>query len=135
MRLGIIGMGIMGCNYARMIADGLVRNVELAAVTRITPERKEKLKDVFAKEVFIYESAEELFAAVRKKEIILDAVHGKSELFVQGSEGSKSLMLANAMYLSSWKRQMVKIPENAEEELAFEETFEEMMRKKLYVLK
>lgn len=74
MRLGIIGMGIMGCNYARMIADGLVQDVEIAAVTRITPERKEKLKDVFEKEVPVYESAEALFEAVRKKELLLDAV-------------------------------------------------------------
>ena len=38
-----------------------------------------------------------------------NAVNNQTELFVEGSEGSKSLMLANAMYLSSWKKQMVKL--------------------------
>ena len=74
MRLAIIGMGIMGCNYARMIADGKVQGIEIAAVTRITPKRKEGLKDIFEKGVPIYPSAEELFGAVRKKELKVDAV-------------------------------------------------------------
>ena len=60
-----------------------------------------------------------------------DAIDGKAELFVEGAEGSKSLMLANAMYLSSWTRQMVKIPQNFEEELAFEDAYEEEFAKKV----
>ena len=60
-----------------------------------------------------------------------NAVNNHTELFVEGSEGSKSLMLANAMYLSSWKKQMVKLPQNLEEELAFEKTYEEEFFKKL----
>ena len=64
----------MGCNYARMIADGKVQGIEIAAVTRITPKRKEGLKDIFEKGVPIYPSAEELFGAVRKKELKVDAV-------------------------------------------------------------
>ena len=60
-----------------------------------------------------------------------DAVDGKAELFVAGTEGTKSLMLANAMYLSSWKKQMVKLPENLEEEIAFETEYEEEFAKKV----
>ncbi len=61
-----------------------------------------------------------------------DAVEGKAELFVEGTEGSKSLMIANAMYLSSWKKQMVKIPQNLKEEIAFEQEYEtELVKKSL----
>ena len=60
-----------------------------------------------------------------------DAIEGKEKLFVEGAEGSKSLMLANAMYLSSWKKQMVKIPQNLEEEIAFETEYEAELNKKI----
>ena len=59
-----------------------------------------------------------------------DTVGGRDELFVDGAEGSKSLLLANAMYLSSWKKQMIKLPENLEEEIKFEQEYEEMFLKK-----
>ena len=59
-----------------------------------------------------------------------DAVHGEAELFVPGTERSKSLMLANAMYLSSWQKRMVELPESLDEELIFEDAFEEEFRKK-----
>jgi hypothetical protein len=40
-------------------------------------------------------------------------------------------MLANAMYLSSWKKQMVDIPKTKEEELDFEKEYEmEFFKKK-----
>ena len=59
-----------------------------------------------------------------------DAVDGKTKIFVEGAEGSKSLMLANAMYLSSWKKQMVNIPKTKEEELNFEKEYEAEFFKK-----
>ena len=96
MKLAIIGMGIMGCNYAKMISKGLTQGIEITAVTRITEERKEALREIFDK----------------------------------GAEGSKSLLLANAMYLSSWKKQMVEIPQTIEEELAFEAEYEEAYKVK-----
>lgn len=74
MRLAIIGMGIMGSKYARMIHDQLRQDIEIVAVTRISPERKELLKDIFEQGVPIYESADALFEAVRKKELLVDAV-------------------------------------------------------------
>lgn len=37
-RLAIIGMGNMGCQYAGTILDGAVSQVELVAITRIKPE-------------------------------------------------------------------------------------------------
>ena len=73
-RLAIIGMGVMGCRYAQMIHSGQLSGIELAAVTRITPERKEQLKDIFTKDVPIYSSASELFDDVRTENLKLDAV-------------------------------------------------------------
>ena len=49
-----------------------------------------------------------------------------------GSEGRKSLLISNAIYLSSWEKRMIPIPEpDSQEELAFEEIFEQWMEKKL----
>ena len=46
MKLAIIGMGIMGCRYAKMISEGLVKNIEITAVTRISEERKQRYKEL-----------------------------------------------------------------------------------------
>ena len=73
-QLAIIGMGVMGCKYAQMIHSGQVSGIEIAAVTRITPERKEQLKDIFVQDIPIYNSAADLFKNVREGKIKLDAV-------------------------------------------------------------
>jgi hypothetical protein len=50
---------------------------------------------------------------------------------VPGSEGRKSLLLSNAIYLSSWEEKMIDIPETgSKEELEFEKRFEDELRKK-----
>ena len=50
---------------------------------------------------------------------------------VPGSEGRKSLLLSNAIYLSSWEKKMIDIPETgSKEELEFEKKFEDELRKK-----
>ena len=61
-----------------------------------------------------------------------DTVEEKAKLYVEGAQGGKSLMLANAMYLSSWKNQMINIPQNLEEEIAFEKEYEAKLNKKRY---
>lgn len=61
----------------------------------------------------------------------INAVAGKEPLLVEGVEGSKSLTLANAMYLSSWKKQMVDLPVTEEEMYAFETEFEKELEKKI----
>lgn len=73
-RVGIIGMGNMGSGYARMIYNGFVPGMEIGAVTRIKPERLEKLPELTENNVPIYSSAEELFAAVEGGSLTLDAV-------------------------------------------------------------
>jgi len=73
-KLAIIGMGNMGSGYAKMILSGQISDVELAAVTRIKPERLAQLPGITELNIPIYQSAEELFAAVREGSLKLDAV-------------------------------------------------------------
>ncbi len=73
-KIGIIGMGIMGCKYARMITSGQIKGAELVAVTRVREERKEEYSDVFENEIQIYPSADALFDAVEQKKLFVDAV-------------------------------------------------------------
>ena len=74
MKLAIIGMGIMGCRYAKMISSGVVKNIEITAVTRITEERKQELKEIFESGTVIFQTADELFEAIETKQITVDAV-------------------------------------------------------------
>lgn len=74
MKTVIIGMGNMGSKYARLILEHKAGNMELAAVTRIRPERMELLKDVFPEDLKVYQSAEELYAGYDRGEFDADAV-------------------------------------------------------------
>lgn len=74
MKIAIIGMGNMGSKYARLILEGKAGCMEIAAVTRIRPERMEFLRDVFPENLKIYQSAEELYAGYDRKEFDADAV-------------------------------------------------------------
>ena len=59
------------------------------------------------------------------------AVQEGSPLIAPGEEGRKSLLLSNAVYLSSWTGKMISIPkEGSEEEKIFEEEFEKEWRKR-----
>lgn len=73
-KLAIIGMGNMGCQYARMILDGAVSGVEIAAITRIKPERLQKLQEIAERSIPIYPSAAELFEDVRTGKLVADGV-------------------------------------------------------------
>lgn len=73
-KLGIIGMGNMGSKYAHMLLEGEVDGAELVAVTRIHQERLEKLTKIIEQNIPIFQSAEELFAAVENGTLLLDAV-------------------------------------------------------------
>ena len=73
-RLAIIGMGNMGSKYARMILDGTVADIEIAAVTRVRPERLAELNELVERNVPLFQSADELFAAVQNGQLDADAV-------------------------------------------------------------
>lgn len=58
-----------------------------------------------------------------------DALNGRGENVAPGSEGRKSLLISNAVYLSSWEKRMVELPEiGSEEEKEFESHFEEALQ-------
>lgn len=60
-----------------------------------------------------------------------DAIMQGTPLIAEGSEGCKSLLLSNAIYLSSWQRRMVMLPKaDSAEELLFEKNFEAELQKK-----
>lgn len=60
-----------------------------------------------------------------------EAIIEGSPLIADGSEGCKSLLLSNAIYLSSWQGRMIAIPEeNSSEELLFEQNFEAELQRK-----
>ncbi len=60
-----------------------------------------------------------------------DEISGVGKSIADGREGRKSLLLSNAIYLSSWKREMVSIPQiGSTEESSFEEEFETALQEK-----
>ncbi len=60
-----------------------------------------------------------------------DACMGTGDCIVSGMEGRKSLVISNAVYLSSWEKRMVAIPQaGTQEELVFEQLFEKWLSKK-----
>ena len=60
-----------------------------------------------------------------------DECMGTGKCIVPGTEGRKSLLISNAVYLSSWEKRMVEIPKpGTEEELAFESLFENHLAQK-----
>lgn len=61
-KVGIIGMGNMGCNYAKIILDGKVPELELTAVTRISQSKLEKAKVTLPDTVPVFHDAADLLA-------------------------------------------------------------------------
>ena len=60
-----------------------------------------------------------------------DEILQKGKCIADGREGKKSLILSNAMYLSSWEKRMIKIPDTESEEMDFEKEFEKAFSKKV----
>ncbi|SFB71576.1 Gfo/Idh/MocA family protein [Butyrivibrio sp. YAB3001] len=59
-------------------------------------------------------------------------ISGEGKSIADGREGRKSLLLSNAIYLSSWKKEMVSIPQiGSPQEKAFEEEFENALKEKI----
>ncbi len=60
-----------------------------------------------------------------------DEINGSGPSVADGREGRKSLILSNAVYLSSWEKQMIELPEiGSDDELAFEHRFEDALSRK-----
>ncbi len=87
-----------------------------------------KIKGTWTEETF--EEAGDAYEKVLNA--FSSAIRGEGENIAPGTEGRKSLLLINAMYLSSWEREMISLPKaKSLEERAFEERFEAALQKKL----
>lgn len=72
-KIAIIGMGDMGIKYAEMILNNDLGFL-LVASTRVKDFRYDKIKDKLISSFKIYQSDSELFKAIDKKELLVDAV-------------------------------------------------------------
>ncbi|MCR4832465.1 MAG: Gfo/Idh/MocA family oxidoreductase [Butyrivibrio sp.] len=62
----------------------------------------------------------------------INEINGTGKSIADGREGRKSLLLSNAIYLSSWEKRMIEVPEvGTNAELEFEKHFEKALGKKL----
>lgn len=74
MDIGIIGMGNMGSKYAGLIARGEIAGMRLSAVTRVTEERWNKIKNDVPPGLMKFHSGSDMFDAVDRGILTLDAV-------------------------------------------------------------
>lgn len=74
MKVGIIGMGNMGAKYALMIAKGDVKGMELAAITRVTDERWDMIRQFVSPELMKFNSGDDMYAAIDDNSLSVDAV-------------------------------------------------------------
>ncbi len=90
MRIAVIGAGNMGSQYALMLFNKQIEGAELAAVTRIGKNLQEKMKPVVDSGIPVYQTADDLYAAVLSGELDIDAViiatphYAHEEQIVQG---------------------------------------------------
>ncbi len=74
MKVGIIGMGNMGSKYAQLISRGEIVGMELSAITRVSQERWDRIKDYVSADLHRFNSDDDMFNAVDKGVLKLDAV-------------------------------------------------------------
>lgn len=74
MKVAIIGMGNMGSKYAKIIAEGSIDGMELTAITRVNEERWNLIKDSVSENLKRYDSGDDLYEAIDKKEVEVDTV-------------------------------------------------------------
>lgn len=74
-RIGIIGMGNIGCQYARMILEGKVPGMELAAVTRIRRDLKEEMMKCLPEGLPVFQSDEELLRFREMDAVLIATPH------------------------------------------------------------
>ena len=74
-RMGIIGMGSVGCKYARIIAAGEVPGMELAAVTRIRKDLRKEATAFLPEEIPLFQTAEELLEYDKLDAVLIATPH------------------------------------------------------------
>ncbi len=128
---GINRLEISFDNALLVCEGGSLRVCEL---DRPEIEYREEKENFFGKPVGVWRDiscVEEKEPYVKVLKNFAGAVLKGEPLIAPGEEARKSLVLSNAMYLSSWEQRMVQIPEkDSREELEFEKLFEEELEKK-----
>ena len=120
LRIAVIGVGNMGSKYAVILQEGRIEGAVLAALTRVSPGYRDVLKATLEKEPYV--------KVIRG---FVAEIRGEGRSVADGRDGRRSLLLSNAIYLSSWEKRMVEIPEiGSDEEKKFENRFEETMKKR-----
>ena len=74
-RMGIIGIGVMGSRHAEYLFEGEVKNAVLAAVCDIKPNRLEWAKEKFGEAVARFDKAEELIASGLVDAVLIAVPH------------------------------------------------------------
>lgn len=74
-RLGIVGMGSMGTNYARWITEGKVINIALTAICDADPKRTTKVVEELKVDIPCFTVTEQLFASNLVDAVLIATPH------------------------------------------------------------
>ena len=74
MKTAVIGVGNMGSKYASLLYEGKIDGMELAALTRMRSPYSEMLKPAVDSGIPVFDSADEIFAALDKGDLDIDSV-------------------------------------------------------------
>ena len=85
-RAGIIGIGNMGSAHANHIFDGLVKNMTLAAVCDINPDRIKWAKEHFGDKVQYFDNSDEFYKHSDLIDLVIIATphYSHSPLAIEG---------------------------------------------------
>lgn len=92
-RLGIIGIGNMGTNHAKSLAEGLAPEMELTAVADRKETRREFCKEHFPAEIQIFEEGKDLIASEACDAVLIAVPHYQHpELTIMAFDHGKHVM-------------------------------------------
>lgn len=74
-RIGVVGIGNMGTNYSRWIAEGMIPDVELYAICDTDPKRLELAKPHLPKHVTMFSDASSMFKSQLVDAVIIATPH------------------------------------------------------------
>ena len=81
-RIGIVGMGNMGTNYSKWIAEGMIQELELCAVCDSDPKRLEWAKINLPESVIKFSDASTMFRSQLINALIIATPHYQRPLLV-----------------------------------------------------
>ena len=93
-RVGIIGVGNMGGNYAKQMDNGGVLGAELSAICDSNPERLQWAKETFKETVQLFDNIEAFFAARAVDAVIIATPHyTHPKLAIQAFENNLHVLI------------------------------------------